>query len=102
LQSSPPANVTEILSSLSLPIAADEQERYLKAAVQCANLASITTDQAAKEVLLVRALDWLRLAADRGDTDDKTRSELERVAASMWQQHRSVPRSKTSVVIPFP
>jgi hypothetical protein len=46
-----------------------DRAMWRKNAVECVDLARITTDSETKQLLLTRAQEWLRLAYSEGDTE---------------------------------
>ena len=57
-----------------------DRDMCRKAAAECVELASATADPAKKEILLIRAQEWLKLAYSKSETDfERHVSELNRV-----------------------
>ena len=62
-----------------------ERETCRKAAAECVALARATADPAKKEILLLRAQEWIKLAYARSDED------FQRLLASMNNQQMTAP-----------
>ena len=85
------------------------REMCRKAAAECIELAQVTTDPAKKEILLIRAQEWLKLAYAKSDTeferhlaqlndDQMTRAPVQRTSMQQQpvqqQQSKSEPKDK--------
>ena len=62
-----------------------------KAAAECVELARATTDPARKEILLVRAQEWLKLAYSRSE------EEFERLLTQLNSEQMNVPVQRVSM-----
>jgi hypothetical protein len=68
-----------------------DRDTCRKAAAECVELARATTDPAKKEILLVRAQEWLKLAYSRSE------EEFERLLAQLNSEQMGVPVQRVSM-----
>jgi len=67
-----------------------DREMCRKAAAECVELAGATTDPTKKEILLIRAQEWLKLAYAKNDAD------FERLAAGL-NESQIVPMQRMTM-----
>jgi len=68
-----------------------DRDTCRKAAAGCVELAAATTDPARKEILLVRAQEWLKLAYSRSE------EEFERLLTQLNSEQMGVPVQRVSM-----
>jgi len=68
-----------------------DRDTCRKAAAECVELARATTDPAKKEILLVRAQEWLKLAYSRSE------EEFERLLTQRNSEQMGVPVQRVSM-----
>jgi len=73
-----------------------DREICRKAAAECIELARVTTDPARKEMLLIRAQEWLKLAYS-GSVDDFQRLVAERNDAQMGMQRQPMQQQQSKL-----
>jgi hypothetical protein len=66
-----------------------DRETCRKAAAECVELARVTADPAKKEILLIRAQEWIKLAYSR--SEDEFDRHLAQLNSSQMEGHGPAP-----------